>query len=125
MSCAGSAPIQNIGAYGVEFKDICDYVEYLDLESFDIIRLSAQECLFGYRDSIFKNDLLGKVIITSIGLKLPLKWQPNFTYGPLKSEKICLPRLMQYLSMCVIFAALNCQILMSRVMPAAFSKPSD
>lgn len=85
--CAGSAPIQNIGAYGVEFKDICDYVEYLDLETLDIIRLTAQECLFGYRDSIFKNDLLGKVIITSIGLKLPSKWQPNFTYGPLKSEK--------------------------------------
>lgn len=85
--CAGSAPIQNIGAYGVEFKDICDYVEYLDLDSLNIVRLSAQECQFGYRDSIFKNDLLGKVIITSIGLKLASKWQPNLTYGPLKSEK--------------------------------------
>lgn len=85
--CAGSAPIQNIGAYGVEFKDICEYVEYLDLESLDIVRLSTQECQFGYRDSIFKHDLLGKAIITSIGLKLSSQWKPTLNYGPLNTEK--------------------------------------
>ncbi len=85
--CAGSAPIQNIGAYGVEFKDVCEYVEYLDLLSFKITRLTAQECQFGYRDSIFKHELLGKVVITEVGLNLPETWVPTLTYGPLKAEK--------------------------------------
>lgn len=85
--CAGSAPIQNIGAYGVEFKDICDYVEYLDLESLEVIRLNVNECQFGYRDSIFKNALLNKVVIIAIGLKLASKWKPNLSYGPLSAEK--------------------------------------
>lgn len=85
--CAGSAPIQNIGAYGVELKDICEYVEYLDLQDFTTTRLTAEECQFGYRDSIFKHQLLGKVMITAVGLKLNKQWQPNLTYGPLKSDK--------------------------------------
>ncbi len=51
--CAGSAPIQNIGAYGVELKDICDYVDILDLNTFKPRRMSAEECEFGYRDSTF------------------------------------------------------------------------
>lgn len=85
--CVGSAPIQNIGAYGVELKDICEYVEYINLETFTITRLTADQCLFGYRDSIFKHQLLGKVVIVAIGLKLPKKWQPNLSYGPLKEEK--------------------------------------
>lgn len=68
--CAGSAPIQNIGAYGVEFQDICQYVDYLCLESFSIKRLSAQECQFGYRDSIFKHQLYGKAIVVAVGLVL-------------------------------------------------------
>ncbi len=83
--CAGSAPIQNIGAYGVELKDVCEYVEYLDLADFSLQRLNAQQCQFGYRDSIFKQQLLGQVVITAIGLKLPKQWQPQLSYGPLKA----------------------------------------
>ncbi|MFV0575769.1 MAG: UDP-N-acetylmuramate dehydrogenase [Vibrio sp.] len=85
--CAGSAPIQNIGAYGVELKDICDYVEYLDLTNFKVVRLQAEECQFAYRDSIFKHELLGRVMITAVGFKLPKQWQPNLSYGPLQAEK--------------------------------------
>ena len=81
--CVGSAPIQNIGAYGLEFKDVCDYVEYLDLESLNIKRLSKSECDFGYRESIFKKSLKDKVIITSVGFKLSKSWAPLLTYGPL------------------------------------------
>ncbi len=83
--CAGSAPIQNIGAYGVELKDVCDYVDILCLESYTIKRLSAEECQFGYRDSIFKHALFEKAIVTAIGLKLPKAWQAKVNYGPLQA----------------------------------------
>ncbi|WP_171385899.1 UDP-N-acetylmuramate dehydrogenase [Vibrio hepatarius] len=83
--CAGSAPIQNIGAYGIELKEVCEYVDVLCLETFEIKRLTNQECRFGYRDSIFKHELYQKAIVVAIGLKLSKNWQPNIEYGPLKS----------------------------------------
>ena len=83
--CAGSAPIQNIGAYGVELKDVCEYVDYLCLDSFKVQRISAEQCEFGYRDSIFKHQLYQKAIIVAVGLKLAKQWQPNISYGPLQS----------------------------------------
>lgn len=82
--CAGSAPIQNIGAYGLELKDICDYVDVLDLTTFENRRMSARDCNFGYRDSIFKHALHEKCFITALGLKLAKQWQPINQYGPLK-----------------------------------------
>lgn len=82
--CAGSAPIQNIGAYGLEFQDVCDYVDYLCLDSLQVKRLTKDECAFGYRDSIFKKTLYNKAIVVAVGLKLTKHWQPNINYGPLK-----------------------------------------
>lgn len=81
---AGSAPIQNIGAYGVEFQDVCDYVEVLELSSGKEIRLSRKDCCFAYRESIFKHDYKNGYIITSIGLKLSKNWKPCLAYGPLR-----------------------------------------
>jgi UDP-N-acetylmuramate dehydrogenase len=83
--CAGSAPIQNIGAYGVEFKDVCDYVDYLCLESLLVKRIAVSECEFGYRDSIFKRQLLNKAIVVAVGIRLNKQWQPRLNYGPLLS----------------------------------------
>ena len=83
--CSGSAPIQNIGAYGVELQDVCEYVDILCLDTYTVKRLSKEECLFGYRDSIFKHILYGKAIVVAIGLTLPKVWQPCNHYGPLKS----------------------------------------
>ncbi len=83
--CAGSAPIQNIGAYGLELKDICDYVEILDLYTFETRRMSADECEFGYRDSIFKHALYGECFISAVGLRLNKEWKPINQYGPLRS----------------------------------------
>ncbi|HHF3257455.1 TPA: UDP-N-acetylmuramate dehydrogenase [Vibrio alginolyticus] len=83
--CAGSAPIQNIGAYGLELKDICDYVDVLDLTTFENKRMHAQDCEFAYRDSIFKHALHGKCFITALGLKLAKQWQPINQYGPLQT----------------------------------------
>lgn len=83
--CSGSAPIQNIGAYGVELQDICEYVDILCLDTFSVKRLSKEECLFGYRDSIFKHALYGKAIVVAIGLSLSKEWQPCNHYGPLRA----------------------------------------
>ncbi|PJG83567.1 UDP-N-acetylmuramate dehydrogenase [Caviibacterium pharyngocola] len=81
--CAGSAPIQNIGAYGVEFKDVCDYVDVLDLTRGESFRLSNEQCRFGYRESIFKHEYAQGYVITVVGLKLAKNWQPVLKYGSL------------------------------------------
>jgi UDP-N-acetylmuramate dehydrogenase len=83
----GAAPIQNIGAYGVELNDICDWVEYVDLSNGEHIRLNADDCQFAYRDSIFKQQLLGKALITQVGFKVAKVWKPKLDYGPLKAFK--------------------------------------
>jgi len=81
--CVGSAPIQNIGAYGVEFKDVCDYVDVLDLAIGEIKRIKAADCQFGYRESIFKHQYRDGYAIVSVGLKLNKLWQPVLHYGDL------------------------------------------
>lgn len=81
--CAGTAPIQNIGAYGVEFERFCDYVDVLDLNHNEIIRLTAKDCQFGYRESIFKHQYAQGYFICAVGLKLAKQWQPVLDYGPL------------------------------------------
>lgn len=79
----GAAPIQNIGAYGLEFKSVCNWVEYVDLASGELIRLAADDCEYGYRESIFKNALRGHFVITCVGIKLAKQWRPCLSYGPL------------------------------------------
>ena len=84
----GAAPMQNIGAYGVEIKDFLTWVEVLDRESLSIRKLNAKECKLGYRDSIFKNELKNKVIITKIGIQLTKEdhYQLNTSYGAIEEE---------------------------------------
>ena len=81
--CAGSAPIQNIGAYGIELKQFCAYVDVLHLTDGTTQRLMADECLFGYRDSIFKHRYREGYAIVALGLQLPKHWQPVLSYGDL------------------------------------------
>ena len=85
--CAGTAPIQNIGAYGMEFKDVCHYVDVLNLITGDIQRLNQEECQFGYRDSIFKHQYKDGFVIVAVGLKLNKDWQPKVQYGGLSVLK--------------------------------------
>jgi UDP-N-acetylmuramate dehydrogenase len=82
----GTSPIQNIGAYGVEVKDVITKVEALDIESLSLISYVNSECNFGYRNSIFKTNLKGKQVITHVTFKL--KKQPEFKldYGNLVNE---------------------------------------
>lgn len=81
--CVGSSPIQNIGAYGVEIKQVCQYVDCIDLDSGQSLRLDNEQCQFGYRDSIFKQADYKHYAIVAIGLRLTKNWQPVLTYGPL------------------------------------------
>ncbi|WWP00864.1 MAG: UDP-N-acetylmuramate dehydrogenase [Candidatus Dasytiphilus stammeri] len=84
--CVGSAPIQNIGAYGVEFDNFCEYVELFDLANHRQFRLFAKECQFKYRDSIFKHDYRKNYyFITAVGLSINKNWSPNLTYSCLSN----------------------------------------
>lgn len=80
----GAAPVQNIGAYGLEMKDRLDSVEVMDLVTGRPVRLPAEVCQLAYRDSVFKlsgpGGLAGKSVITSVRLRLPKPWQPELGY---------------------------------------------
>ncbi|PKP35993.1 MAG: UDP-N-acetylenolpyruvoylglucosamine reductase, partial [Bacteroidetes bacterium HGW-Bacteroidetes-15] len=82
----GASPIQNIGAYGVEVKDCIEKVEGIYISSLKPFALSKDECNFGYRDSIFKNDLKGKVVVTHVTYKLSKNPVLITHYGNLDSE---------------------------------------
>lgn len=84
---AGSAPVQNIGAYGMEISDCIEEVEGYLLSDMQKFAFTNRQCQFGYRDSIFKNTLKGKCFITHIHLKLSKKEHYNLSYHIL-DEKI-------------------------------------
>lgn len=79
----GAAPIQNIGAYGVELERFVESVEYLDLLSGESVRILRQDCKFGYRNSIFKQQLSNQYVITQVNFSVPKDWQPVTHYGEL------------------------------------------
>lgn len=72
----GATPIQNVGAYGVEIKDFLTEVEFLNIQTEKIEMLRNRECKFGYRDSVFKNELKDNIVIKSVTFKLP-KFKEN------------------------------------------------
>lgn len=78
----GTAPIQNIGAYGVELKDSFVSCQALHIQTLEERTFSAKDCNFGYRNSVFKNELKGDYIITSVQFRLTTaKHQLNTDYG--------------------------------------------
>ncbi|WP_422137718.1 UDP-N-acetylmuramate dehydrogenase [Endozoicomonas sp. ALC020] len=82
----GAAPIQNIGAYGVEIKDYFRSLEALDIQSGELKSFSLEDCRFGYRDSIFKQSARDRFIITSVSFALDARWSPKLSYGDLQQE---------------------------------------
>ncbi|WP_440121323.1 UDP-N-acetylmuramate dehydrogenase [Tenacibaculum sp. Ill] len=83
----GTCPIQNIGAYGVEVKDTITKVEAIEIKTGKLVSFSAEECQFGYRNSIFKNKAKGKYILTSVSFKLTKNnHKLNTSYGAIESE---------------------------------------
>ncbi|QJC33510.1 UDP-N-acetylmuramate dehydrogenase [Enterobacteriaceae endosymbiont of Donacia provostii] len=85
--CVGSAPIQNIGAYGTSIKKFCKYVDIINPVNKKIQRINNKNCNFKYRDSIFKNEYYKKHVIISVGLFLSKKWIPNLEYYSIKHLK--------------------------------------
>lgn len=82
----GAAPIQNVGAYGVEVSSVIEKVIFFDIKKKEFIEFDNKDCDFGYRDSIFKNSLKGNAIICSVFFKLQKKPVFNFSYGAIQEE---------------------------------------
>jgi UDP-N-acetylmuramate dehydrogenase len=82
--CVGAAPMQNIGAYGAEIKQVFDRLEAVELLTGQVVTFTNMQCKFGYRESIFKNEAKGKYIITSVTFKLNKNPEFNITYGAIQ-----------------------------------------
>jgi UDP-N-acetylmuramate dehydrogenase len=82
----GASPIQNIGAYGVEMEDHFEELEFYSFDEGKAIVFRAEDCAFGYRDSIFKKDLRGKGIVTSVTFRLDKIPVLKTGYGSIREE---------------------------------------
>ena len=82
----GAVPVQNIGAYGVEAKDVIEKVRTICTRTGKVRIFDNEECKFGYRSSIFKTSEKGRYLVTRVYLRLSLKDDPNLNYGSLKEE---------------------------------------
>jgi UDP-N-acetylmuramate dehydrogenase len=81
----GAAPMQNIGAYGREIKDVLTYVNAVDLDTLEMKKFTNEECEFGYRESIFKKSAKGNYFIVDVGIRLTKKnHQINTSYGDIE-----------------------------------------
>ncbi len=98
----GAAPVQNIGAYGVELQDRFESLDAIDLQTGQTFTLDAAQCGFGYRDSVFKHPaapadaasgrppglgLAGRALITRVRLRLPRPWKPELGYQDLQRKQ--------------------------------------
>lgn len=82
----GASPMQNIGAYGAEIKDVFVSLEALEIKSNKLKSFDKTTCAFGYRESVFKKELKGQYIITSVTYRLTKKPTFNTGYGAIQSE---------------------------------------
>ena len=82
----GASPIQNIGAYGVELKDVFYELQALDFHSHDVITFTKEDCHFGYRDSVFKSKYKGRFIILNVTFKLYKNPSFHTEYGAIQQE---------------------------------------
>jgi UDP-N-acetylmuramate dehydrogenase len=82
----GASPVQNIGAFGVEAKDVTERVRAVSIVDGSVKEFSNQDCQFGYRYSIFKNELKSKYLVTRVYFKLSIKPFLQLGYGSLKNE---------------------------------------
>ena len=84
----GAAPVQNIGAYGVELRDVFASLKGWDCESKSFKTMNLEQCQFAYRDSIFKSQLKNRFIITEVSLRLSKTNSPKYDYKPLQQALI-------------------------------------
>ncbi|MCQ2342368.1 MAG: UDP-N-acetylmuramate dehydrogenase [Paludibacteraceae bacterium] len=77
----GASAVQNVGAYGVEAKDVIDSIEAVDVHTGEVVTIAPEQCRYGYRDSRFKNEWQGRYIITKVVYRLHKN-------GPLQTERL-------------------------------------
>jgi len=82
----GASPIQNIGAYGVELKDVFESCTTFEIKTGKIKTFTYTDCHFGYRESIFKRELKGQYIITAVTFRLSSAAKINTSYGAIETE---------------------------------------
>ncbi len=82
----GAAPIQNIGAYGLEVAERFHHLEAVDLATAEPVIFDRAACRFGYRDSVFKGEAAGRYLITAVTFRLPKPWQPRTGYADVAQE---------------------------------------
>jgi UDP-N-acetylmuramate dehydrogenase len=81
----GAAPLQNIGAYGVELKDVFEELEAVNLATGELHTFDKAACQFGYRESVFKHESRGQYIVASVTLRLRKEHQLNTSYGAIQT----------------------------------------
>ena len=84
--CVGASPMQNIGAYGVEIKDVFEELEAYHIESGELHTFNKAKCEFGYRESVFKRKLKGQYVITSVTFRLSREHKLNATYCAINDQ---------------------------------------
>jgi UDP-N-acetylmuramate dehydrogenase len=84
--CVGASPMQNIGAYGVEIKDVFEYLDAVEISTGTLRRFYLEDCAFGYRESVFKHRLKSQYIICSVAFRLSLNPKVNTSYGVIEAE---------------------------------------
>lgn len=84
--CVGASPMQNIGAYGVEIKDVFEELEAISISTGECTTFSNKDCEFGYRESVFKHRYKNHYFISSVSFKLKKHAVVNTSYGAINSE---------------------------------------
>ncbi len=84
--CVGASPMQNIGAYGVEIKEVFEELQACSVINGELTRFSKEACEFGYRESVFKRNLKNKFLITAVSFRLKKNTVLNTSYGAINTE---------------------------------------
>lgn len=121
----GAAPVQNIGAYGVELADRFHSLTAWDVRAGRYVEMTAADCRFAYRDSVFKHEPPGGWVIVAVRLRLPRPWRPVLAYPDLQRHPGLVagnrPRAPSSMRS-ARSGAPSCRIPPLRAMPAAFSR---